>query len=75
MTHKYDEELAQNAKRNIRRFTDAETLDSFTLFGLKIVEMDRAELLGAICFLAKHGNVLLSMQAVKGFTAPSSGGN
>ncbi len=55
----YDKaEERERSKRAVRAFHDARVIDSFRFHGLSIAEMDRAELLGVISFLASSGNLM-----------------
>lgn len=51
---RYQRDEIESAKYMIQEFIDWKLIDETQLCGLKIVQMDRAELLGMICFLLRH---------------------
>lgn len=48
----------ERAKRAVRAFHDQAVLDRFRFHGLSLAEMDRAELLGVISFLASSSHLM-----------------
>jgi hypothetical protein len=57
-----DEEQRERAKRAVRSFHDSKLIETFRFHGLSIAEMDRAELLGLISFLATQGQYLRTVK-------------
>ena len=52
----YDaEDKRSRARRAVRSFHDANLVETFRFHGLSLADMDRAELLGVISFLATNG--------------------
>lgn len=49
-----DSEEVERAKKYIRSFRSDKTIETFRFFHLTLGDMDRAELLGVICFLIKN---------------------
>ncbi len=53
MSHE-DAEQSDYAKTAIRAMQDRKLIETFRFHGLTLGDMDRAELLGVICFLANN---------------------
>ena len=65
MTPKMDYDGAEGrerSKRVVRAFHDASLIETFRFHGLSIAEMDRAELLGVISFLATNGQFIRTVK-------------
>lgn len=48
----------EDKKKQIRELQDHKLLESMQVMGVRLVHLDRAELLGLICYLAKTSNAL-----------------
>ena len=55
-------EERERSKRAVRSFHDAALIETFRFHGLSIAEMDRAELLGVISFLATTGQFVRTVK-------------
>ena len=50
----HDDERREHYQRVVREMQDEEFIKTFRMFDLSLAQMDRAELLGLICFMAKN---------------------
>ena len=50
----YDDDNIEHYKKAVRSMTDKQLVETFRFHGLSLAQMDRAELLAVICFLAKN---------------------
>ncbi len=51
-----DSERVDNYRAQVRSMQDRKLIETFRFNGLTLGDMDRAELLGVICFLANNPN-------------------
>ncbi len=59
----YDAESERSgAKRAVRSFHDAKLVETFRFHGLSLADMDRAELLGVISFLAANSQTIRTVK-------------